>query len=186
MLTYTVKKEQDNEFFSSPHYDAVSTVQIKDGDMICICNHCGKLHLQSSWDANDGKCANCDSSERKNITKSFLKTYNKSLIVSASGRNRIGNSVQNHAAIRRKYTVVSVSNANKSVTQTVRRRPQPSAPNPYDLKNDLLAEFEALHNYESTHVYPQEHERRHVAGSILLGLVIALIIAAVIAGIVLL
>ncbi len=180
MLSYTVQKAQDTEFFASPHYDVVSTAQIKDGDTICICDHCGKLHLQSSWDANGGQCAACSSSERRNITKAYLKTYGKAAVVAVAGRNRPGGTTRSNTVARRRFTVVSVNPVSAPSVQTVRRRPQQTVSNFYDLGDDDTDDMDYLLDY------PRHIERRHVAGGILLGIVVAAIVAAVIAAVILL
>lgn len=185
MLSYTVRKTQDVEFFASPHYDTVSTAKIRDGDKICICNQCGKLHLQSSWDANNGQCAECGSAERKDITKTYLKTYNKATVVTASGRKRSENTIRSHASSRRRGIVVSTSAVSAPPAQAVHRRPQHTASNFYNLEDNLDSD-DMDYLLEHFSEYPRRTERRHVLGGILLGVVIAAIVAAVIAGVILL
>lgn len=186
MYEYTLRKTRDVDFFSSPHYDAVSTAPIVDGDTICICDRCGAIHLQSSWDANDRQCASCEGKKRKNFDEAFLHRY-RVTPKKGAGRGR----TETPSVGARRRTGVSVGSYKATGPQTVipgRRRvaaPLPAASS-ITTEPPVAVSFNAerltadSRRHVTTELLPRNRAQRKRAGKILLGCLIGLIAASVI------
>ena len=75
MYSYRLSKTRDVDFFSVPRYDAISTAQIKDGDVVCVCDGCGAVCLESSWEANDNRCGSCDCLSKRYIDEQYFHQF---------------------------------------------------------------------------------------------------------------
>lgn len=178
MYEYTLSKTRDVDFFSSPHYDAVSTALIKDGDTICICDKCGEIHLQSSWEANDKQCVSCEGKKRKNFDEEYLHRY-RVTTAKGTGRGRTG-SFSGQARRRANAVVGSYINTGLQVIPGRRRPSSNTAEGSEDSTSLISVDSDRLladsRRQVNTAVEPRSKAERKRAGKILLGLVIAAIV----------
>lgn len=183
MYEYTLSKTRDVDFFSSPHYDAVSTALIKDGDKICICDRCGEIHLQSSWDANDKQCVSCEGKRRKNFDEEYLHRYHVTT-TKGNGRGRTG--AFSGQARRRANAVAVYNRGTGSQVIPGRRRPSSNAADRSANATNLLSvDSDRLladsRRHINTAVEPRTKAERKRAGKILLGLaIVAIVITAIV------
>lgn len=193
MHSYKLDKAKDTAFFSSPHYDVVSTELLKDGDVICVCNDCEELFLQSSWDANDKKCCKCGCGTRKNIDGKYFEKYRLQIHRVTNTRGR---SVT--TTCRRGASSVWTVNETSPTTTPVRRRPtntgshdsSVSAVHPTPVvarrnstgSNNSPGQVNTSTRTISPQPYPKRHRKRKKTGRVLLGIVIFLFTIAILIG----
>jgi hypothetical protein len=186
MYEYTLDILRDADFFSAPRYDAVSNALLKSGDTICICDRCGKIHLQSSWEANDKRCAGCEGKKRKNITEEYLHGY-RVMPSHITGRGR-QNVTAGSGHRRTAPMAASGYRPAQAPIQGIRRPVNRgtdgnTAPASAALTNVGVDHARLLRDSRKrvpSQVYPPRRAARKRAGRILLGLVCGLIAAAVI------
>lgn len=178
MYEYTLRKARDVDFFSSPHYDAVSTALIKDGDTICICDRCGEIHLQSSWEANDKQCVSCEGKKRKNFDEEYLHRY-RVTTAKGNGRGRAG--AFSGQVLRRTTAVVGAYKSAGSQVIPGRRRPSSNTADRSSNSTSIISvDSDRLladsRRQVNTAIEPRAKAERKKAGKILLGLAIAAIV----------
>lgn len=189
MYSYRLSKNKDFDFFSAPHYDAISTGLIKDGDVVCVCDSCEELFLESSWEANDKHCCKCGGTARKNIDERYFCKFriNTQRVLKTRNRGTVS---------KRRRNMISLGTVDRPTqpVSTVTRRPAT-----YDFTG-TGSRFVAVNNTSrrstgtvrttdrprqtiSPQPYPPRKKRRRKIGRILLGIVISLILIAIAVGI---
>ena len=121
MYSYRLSKARDVDFFSVPRYDAISTAQIKDGDVVCVCDGCGAVCLESSWEANDNRCGSCDCLSKRCIDEQYFHQFRVETQRISHTRNRGTVSPR-----RRPVTTSPAKSANE--VHTLPRRPVTTSP----------------------------------------------------------
>ena len=121
MYSYRLSKARDVDFFSVPRYDAISTAQIKDGDVVCVCDGCGAVCLESSWEANDNRCGSCDCLSKRCIDEQYFHQFRVETQRISHTRNRGTVSPR-----RRPVTTSPAKSANE--VHTLPRRPVTASP----------------------------------------------------------
>lgn len=121
MYSYRLSKARDVDFFSAPRYDAISTAQIKDGDVVCVCDGCGAVCLESSWEANDNRCGSCDCLSKRCIDEQYFHQFRVETQRISHTRNRGTVSPR-----RRPVTTSPAKSANE--VHTLPRRPVTTSP----------------------------------------------------------
>lgn len=188
MNSYRLNKTKDVDFFSAPHYDAISTALIKDGDVVCVCNNCEELFLESSWEANDKHCSKCGSTSRKSIDERYFHKFRINPLRVMQTRNR--GSVSNH---RRNMVSLGTINRPNQPVNTVTRRPVRNTserPDSGAVTEDRTPRRGASVTNTASRSrqtinpqrYPTRKKRRRKTGRILLGIVVSIILIAVAVG----
>ena len=188
MYSYRLNKTKDADFFSAPHYDAISTAQIKDGDVVCVCNDCEELFLESSWEANDKHCSKCGGTSRKNIDERYFRKYRINTQRVLKTRNR-------GAVSGRRRNMVSLGTLNRpsQPVNTVARRPVGNTSG-YSNRGAATAGSAPRRTAGAANTagrprqtinprpYPNRKKPRKKTGRILLGIVVSVILIAVAVG----
>lgn len=180
MYSYKLSRTRDVDFFSAPRYDTISTAVFKDGDEICVCNKCGALYLQPSWEANEKKCLICGCTSRKNIDASYLQRFKVQT-------NKVEREATRRTASRRRDMVpLRTENRPFRVTLPPEALEIPTLPR----QNSARRYYNASIDWRPSRTirpqpYPQRKRKRQKTGRILLGIVIALLVVAITIGILL-
>lgn len=188
MLSYTLNLSRDGTFLASAPSDAITGSPLHGGDEICICDGCGAIYLQSSWNTNANKCYICGCGNRKDIDAAYLERKYRVPVHMVEGRGQAGavtpkrrkkaNSVERfddfaprvaadlEKARRRSSSAVnsnrrpsSTVNSNRRSSSTVNSNRRRVTPEPY----------------------PARTRKRKKTGRVLLALVLTLIVLAVFA-----
>lgn len=206
MYSYRLSKARDVDFFSVPRYDAISTAQIKDGDVVCVCDGCGAVCLESSWEANDNRCGSCDCLSKRCIDEQYFHQFRVETQRISHTRNRgtvsprrrpvttspAKSANEVHTLPRRPVTTSSAQSANE--VHTLPRRPVgntvgQSADRAQIINARLGNNSNAAGSVRTAktirpQAYPSQKKRRKKTGRVLLGIVISLLVIAIAAGVI--